>query len=378
MRAARTDLARMTPIMIASEIYRNSRYGAAHPLGIPRVSTCVDLCRALGWLPEAQYRDSPVATREELIAFHAPDYVDALIAAERDGAAPEEVEERYRLNRDGNPIFAEIFSRPATACGGGLLAVDLLMAGGTVHSPGGGTHHGRPDRASGFCYLNEPALTMLKALERGARRIAYVDLDAHRGDGVEDAFADDPRVLTISLHERDRWPGGGGEGWRRDALGALNLPMPEGAHDDDLALLIDAVVLPAVSAHRPDLLVLQCGADAVREDPLSRLACSNTGLWAAVRALLPLSPRRLLLGGGGYNPWSVGRAWAGLWGLINDQPIPDPLPQAAQAVLRGLRWSRAAGRNPPQSWLTTLADDWRGGVPHDAVRALARSVGEQA
>ncbi|MEM6492359.1 MAG: acetoin utilization protein AcuC, partial [Pseudomonadota bacterium] len=220
--------------MIAHEIYRHSRYGDAHPLSIPRVSTCVDLCRALGWLPDDAYRESPKATPEQLARFHDRDYLAALLTAERDGALPWALEERYRLNRDANPIFPEVFSRPATACGSGLLAVDLLRDGGTVHSPAGGTHHGRPDRASGFCYLNDPVIALFGFLDSGLRRVLYVDLDAHRGDGVEDAFAGDPRVLTISIHEAGRWPGGGDAGWSAGG-DALNLPLPPGAGDADLA-----------------------------------------------------------------------------------------------------------------------------------------------
>ena len=135
-------------LFIGSEIYRRSRYGSNHPLAIPRVSTCIDLCRALGWLPQDRFLDSPIATRDELIRFHDPAYIDALIAAEVAQSVDDTTSERHNIGRGGNPVFGEVFRRPATACGASLLAAELLAAGvaRTVYSPAGGTHHGRKGR----------------------------------------------------------------------------------------------------------------------------------------------------------------------------------------------------------------------------------------
>src|SRR5687768_17457876 len=138
---------------IGSEIYRHSRYGGKHPLAIPRVSLAMDLCRALGWLPEGSYFDAPMATPAQLARFHDPDYIGAVAECERTQSATPEQRARFGLGANGNPVFGEVFRRPATACGATLLAADLLRAGGVVHSPAGGTHHGRRARASGFCYF---------------------------------------------------------------------------------------------------------------------------------------------------------------------------------------------------------------------------------
>ncbi|MEK9753992.1 MAG: acetoin utilization protein AcuC, partial [Rhodospirillaceae bacterium] len=177
---------------IASEVYRSTGYASRHPLAIPRVSLAMDLCRALGWL-EGAYIESPRATPAELERFHDPAYVAAVAAAEQAGAVPEEIARRHHLGINGNPIFDGMFRRPATACGGGMLAARLLMAGAyrAIYAPGGGQHHARPDRASGFCFFNEPVLTILALLDHGAERVFYLDLDAHHGDGVQDAFAAD-------------------------------------------------------------------------------------------------------------------------------------------------------------------------------------------
>ena len=375
------------PVFIGSEIYRRSTYGGRHPLSIPRVSTCIDLCRALGWLPESGYIDSPRATPEELARFHDPAYIAAVQRAEAAQHLEPEAQLRFNLGRNGNPIYPEVFRRPATACGASILAGQKLAAGpGMIYSPAGGTHHGRPDRASGFCYFNDPALAILTMLDGGLSRIFYLDVDAHHGDGVQDAFHGDSRVFTLSIHEDARWPmaqpdAESGKGALADRAGgqARNLPVPEGFNDSELDYLMEAAVLPLIEAFQPEALVLQCGADALQEDPLSKLALSNGALWRVVargrdQARRLPQPRLLVLGGGGYNPWSVGRAWAGVWATLNGLAIPERLPAAAEAVLRGLEWRHSRGRNPPEAWFTTLADPPRPGPLRDVVRQIAAAV----
>jgi acetoin utilization protein AcuC len=340
----------------------------------------MDLCRALGWLPDSLYIDSPRATLEELARFHDPIYVAAVQRAEAQQELPAAERERFCLGRNGNPIFPQVFRRPATACGGAILAGRLLAAEeGIVYSPAGGTHHGRPARASGFCYFNDPALAILALLDGGLERVFYLDVDAHHGDGVQDAFHDDARVFTLSIHEDGRWPmerTGEGVGSVADRAGgaARNLPVPAGFNDSELDVLMEAAVLPLLAAFAPQAVVLQCGADGLAEDPQSRLELSNGALWRVVTRMRDLAPRLLVLGGGGYNPWSVGRAWAGVWATLNGFAVPERLPPAAEAVLRGLAWRHTRGRHPPEAWFTTLADPPRPGPVRPAVRALAARV----
>jgi acetoin utilization protein AcuC len=130
-------------------------------------------------------------------------------------------------------------------------------------------------------------------------------------------------------------------------------------------------VLPLVARFRPQAILLQCGADALEEDPLARLSLSNNAYWSAVAMMMPLAPRLVLLGGGGYNPYTVGRCWAGIWATLNGLPIPDILPEAAQTVLRRLVYNRAAGRNPPAHWITTLRDAPREGPVRAEIRRIA-------
>ena len=354
------------PLFIGSEIYRGSSYGPWHPLRVPRVSTVIDLSRTMGWLPSDVYVPSPRAKPNALTIWHTPDYLHALHAAETAQAVSPEVKARHGLGTPNNPVFPEMYRRPATAAGGSLLAGELLRDGGIVYHPAGGTHHAMPDRAGGFCYLNDPVLAILSLQRNGARRVAYVDIDAHHPDGVEVAFADDPDVLMISVHEEGIWP-------RTGPLGAtdtlVNLPVPRGLNDDQMALIREELILPRVLAFKPDAIVVQCGADGVEEDPQAHLSLSNNAHWSVVSALMGIAPRLLVLGGGGYNPWSVGRLWTGVWATLNGHEIPDRVDRDAEDVLRALRFDgNRRGRNPPDHWFTTLRDTPRHGPIRDDVR----------
>ena len=372
------DRARPVPRFIGAEIYRKSSYGAWHPLRIPRVSTVIDLSRALGWLPSDAYVTSPRAKPAALSVWHDPGYLAALQEAERSGAVSEATRARYGLGTPSNPVFPEMFRRPATAAGGSLLAAEMLREPGVIFSPAGGTHHGLPGRASGFCYLNDPVLAILGLKRAGLSRIAYVDIDAHHPDGVELAFADDPDVTLISVHEERRWPftgaledRGAGQVW--------NLPVPRGFNDTGMRAVLEGLILPRVAAIRPEAIVLQCGADAVLDDPLSRLALSNNAHWEVVSTLMPLAPRLLVLGGGGYNPWSVGRLWAGVWAVLAGQAIPERLPPEGQVVLAALTWTRArGGRDRPREWVTTLRDPRREGPVGEELRERLRALSDRA
>ncbi|MBM9594209.1 acetoin utilization protein AcuC [Roseitranquillus sediminis] len=356
-------------LFIGSEIYRGSSYGAWHPLRIPRVSTVMDLARTLGWLPRAAYVPSPRARPAALTRFHTPRYVAALEQAENDGEVSAAVRERHGLGTTANPVFPEVFRRPATAAGGSILAGQLLRNGGTVYNPAGGTHHGLPNRANGFCFLNDPVLGILSLRAAGAGRVAYVDIDAHHPDGVELAFHDDPEVLIVSVHEERRWPFTGSLG-ERGAGQVWNLPVPAGFNDTEMRASLHELILPRVADHRPDAVVLQCGADAVLEDPLSRLALSNNAHWDVVQALSHAAPRFMVLGGGGYNPWAVARLWTGVWATVAGADIPERLPAEGEKVLRDVVWTGARRKGmPPSPWVTTLRDPPREGPFRDEVRS---------
>ncbi|MBT8047653.1 MAG: acetoin utilization protein AcuC [Xanthomonadales bacterium] len=342
-------------LFVGHDIYRESAFGKHHPLSIIRVAGVVDLCEMMGWFDHEQFRTSPQASVEQLLKFHRSDYIEALIDADAKGTVDKAVRERYRIGTMENPLFPGVFKRASTAVGGSILAAELAMDGRVVFHPSGGTHHGRADRASGFCYFNDPVFACLTFLEQGVERVLYVDLDAHHGDGVQDAFAGDDRVLTVSIHEEKRWPHSGLVADRAQG-GARNLPVPRGFNDDELDYLLENAVIPLAQKFKPQALVITCGADGLDGDPLSRLALSNGGLWRAVEKLVHDYPRAVVLGGGGYNPWTVVRCWGGLWGRLSGRELPAALPSMARSFLQSFECDLIDEDEIPEHWLTTLTD----------------------
>jgi acetoin utilization protein AcuC len=356
-------------VFVGHDVYRRAAYGRLHPLAIPRVESVVDLCRALGWFGEGEYRESPRATEAELAAFHDPEYVAALREACESGRVEAAVRERHRIGTMENPVFPGLFERAATSVGGSICAARLALEGRVAFHPAGGTHHGRRAHASGFCFFNDPVFALLTLLDAGRERVAYVDLDAHHCDAVQDAFAGEARVRTLSIHERDRWPRTGA--LEDDAGGtALNLPVPRGLNDDELALLVDGVIVPHVRAFSPQAIVITCGADALEGDPLAGLALSNVALWDAAERLVALAPAAVVLGGGGYNPWTLARYWTGLWGRLSGRAVPATLPESARQVLAGLSCDLVDDEDRRPEWLESLADAPRRGPIGKDVGAL--------
>jgi acetoin utilization protein AcuC len=276
-----------------------------------------------------------------------------------------------------NPLFPGVYERAATSVGGSIRAAQLALEGRIAFHPAGGTHHGRPGRASGFCYFNDPAFAILTLLERGVERLLYVDLDAHHGDAVQDAFEQDPRVWTISLHEHGRWPYTGSI----DDTGrgrACNLAVPARFNDSELRVLLEQVILPLGEQISPQAVVLVCGADALAGDPLSSMALSNIALWCAAKRIAALAPAAVVLGGGGYNPWTVTRYWTGLWGTLSGRTVPQTLPEAARGVLAGLHCDLIDDEDVLAHWLTTLADPANEGPVREEIEAMRDQALRQA
>ncbi len=358
---------------VGHDIYRQAAYGRLHPLTIARVEAVIDVCRALDWFVPGEYVTSPRASEDELLAFHSADYVAALRAASATGAVAADCRARYAIGTMENPLFVGLFERASTAVGGSIAAAELALDGRIGFNPAGGTHHGRRDRASGFCYFNDPVFAILRLLRGGVDRVLYVDLDAHHGDGVQDAFADDARVVTLSIHEAGRWPYSGDAG--DDGGGrAINLPVPKGFNDAELALLVDDVLLPLGDRISPEAVVVTCGADALAGDPLASMALTNVALWDALERIVALAPHAVVLGGGGYNPWTLTRYWTGIWARLSRRPIPARLPAAASELLRRLHCDLIDDEDVDPRWIDTLADEPCDALVRDDVRALRDRV----
>ena len=336
---------RPAAVLIASEHYRSHRYGANHPLPIPRVSLTLDLIRACEALDPQELIAGRCATREELRWHHTGDYLRALERAQAFGQVRSPDRIRHALGTLENPWFPGVYYTPALATGSSIQAAEAVLSGQRAFSPAGGMHHARPDRACGFCYLNDPVLAILR-LRQGRRRVLYLDLDAHHGDGVEEAFAADPEVLTVSLHMDTAYayPFSGGAvtdiGVVPGAGTCINVPLPQGTHDAEYRLVFEAVWNAAMRQFVPDVVVVQAGTDGLFADPLGRFALSTEGFLGIMAQVLREAPGLLVLGGGGYHPLLLARCWTGLWALLSGRALPDEWSPAAAQVLSGAGWDQ--------------------------------------
>jgi len=358
-------------ILIGSEVYRKSQFGGKHPLSIPRVSAVLDLVRALGICDKEEYKTGPCAKPELLKSFHTADYIAVLKKTEVSQKISEKDAKTYNIGSLSNPVFPEMFKRPATSVGSSLLAADLVANGGRAYSLGGGLHHGMTGYANGFCFLNDLAFAINRLRDLGVQRIAYIDLDAHHCDGVAAAFPEDENLFVVSTHERKRWPFTGGLDENiPDRF--LNVPLPSHCNDSEFMFVFEKLVLPLLDRFQPEALIIQGGADALVEDPMSRLCLSNQVIFKILSILLGSSQRVLLTGGGGYNPWTVARLWTGFWALISGRTIPEVLPNQATELLRSLSWQRQT--KPKEIMLNSIYDVHMEGQLRDEVRDIVKKV----
>ncbi|MGH3505328.1 MAG: acetoin utilization protein AcuC [Nocardioidaceae bacterium] len=353
-------------------------FGPSHPMAPIRVSLTFQLARALGVLdlPDVHVAPAPPATDELLQTVHTPTYVEAVKTAGKD---PSTVDLAHGLGSEDNPVFAGMHEACAHIVGASVEAARQVWTGESLHAVNvsGGLHHAMADSASGFCIYNDPAIAISWLLEHGAERVAYVDVDAHHGDGVQAAFYNNPRVLTISLHETPRtlFPGTGSstESGGPDAPGtAVNVPLPPGTGDGGWLRAFHAVVPECVEAFQPDILVSQHGCDSHMEDPLTHLMLSIDAQRAAHEAVHRLAHhtaggRWLATGGGGYAVIDVvPRTWTHLLAVVAGAPI-DPqtvVPEEWRDLVH-----QTTGRTAPTLMTDghqPLYNDWSSGYNPDS------------
>ncbi|MDF2259778.1 acetoin utilization protein AcuC [Streptantibioticus ferralitis] len=307
-------------------------FGPGHPMDPVRLSLTRSLVEAFGLTKRMPVVAAPAAGESTLRLVHRPDYIEAVRRASAD---PASANGDFGLGTPDDPAFAGMHEVSALIAGQSVGAAEAVWHGGVDHAVNfaGGLHHAMPGSASGFCIYNDAALAVARLLELGAERIAYVDVDVHHGDGVQTAFWDDPRVLTISLHEHPRtlFPQTGfpeetgGEGAEGSAV---NVALPAGTGDEGWLRAFHAVVPDLIAAFRPQVLVTQHGADTHFEDPLAHLAVSLDAQRAVAEACHELAHehadgRWVALGGGGYAVVDVvPRSWTHLVALVAGAPIP--------------------------------------------------------
>lgn len=333
--------------------------GPQHPLRFPRVVLTRDLIHAYGLVDGVRVVETPArsATDDELLLVHTERYIDAV---RRAGHGEKGRWWEFGFGPGDNPIFPHMHEASARATGASLVAAEAVVSGRAEHAfnPAGGLHHAMPDRASGFCVYDDPAVAIAWLLARGVRRVAYVDVDVHHGDGPQAIFYDDPRVLTISIHQSGAtlFPGTGfvDEIGAGDARGtSVNIPLP--AYTGE-GLWLDAfrqLAVPLVDAWAPEILVTQLGCDTHHSDPLANLALT-TGAYRQTAGLLhdlahrSAGGRWLAMGGGGYQ-WAavVPRAWTIYFAEMAGTTVPDEVPAA---------WAARAAREAGQSVPTRLSE----------------------
>ncbi len=328
-----------------SQALRAYDFGPGHPLSPIRVELAWKLIEEFGLLDADHVHinnDIPIAPDDLLLRVHTPDLINAV---RRGGQEPDFSDLRFGLGTADTPVFPDMHTAAARVCGATLAAAQAVHSGAAEHAVNiaGGLHHAMPDRSSGFCVYNDLAVAIQWLLDNGVERVAYIDVDVHHGDGVQAAFWDDPRVLTLSIHESPAtlFPG---TGWPTEiggpkALGTkVNLALPAGTGDQGWLRAFHAVTPHVLGAFRPQIIVSQHGCDSHFEDPLASLAVSIDGQRMAAEAVHRWAHRFadgrwVATGGGGYE-WVdvVPRSWTNVVAIATDQEI-DP------------------GANLPEPWL---------------------------
>ena len=356
-------------------------FGPSHPMSPVRVDLTMRLAEALGVLDHLTVVPAPMADDDLIATVHTRELIAAVTRLGTQGGEDRE----HGLGSDDNPVFPDMHLAAAHVVGASVEAFRQVSSGESLHSASitGGLHHAMADRSSGFCVYNDIAVGIQTLLDQGVERVAYVDVDVHHGDGVEQIFYDDPRVLTISLHETGQmlFPG---TGFAQDSGGvgaegtAVNVALPPGTADGGWLRAFHAVVPPVLREFKPQILVTQHGCDSHMEDPLAHLMLSVDGQRAAYLALHELAHelcdgKWVATGGGGYALVEVvPRAWTHLLAIVAGRPLEPTIetPHSWRAhVLETL--GRTAphrltdGRNPAYR-------DWSGG--YDPETWLDRSI----
>jgi acetoin utilization protein AcuC len=364
-------------------------FGPDHPMSPVRLELTARLCRDLGLLSRAgvQLTGADPAPEEVLRTVHLPAYLDAVRAvADPDRPRPDvRTLTRFGLGTDDVPVFPGMHEASARLVGGTLDVATAVWGGQSQHGVNfaGGMHHAMPGRASGFCVYNDVAVAIRALLDAGASRVAYVDHDVHHGDGVEQVFWDDPRVLTISLHETGHvlFPGSGypAECGGREAEGtAVNIALPPGTGDSGWLRALYAVVPPLVRAFDAEVLVSQHGCDSHALDPLAHLSLSLDAQRQACELVHELAHevcagRWVAVGGGGYEVVDVvPRIWAHLVGIAAHAPV-DPateVPASWRAYVR-----ERFGRSAPKLMTDGVSPTWRSwDGDHDPTDGVDRAI----
>jgi acetoin utilization protein AcuC len=332
-------------LLLYNDEYQRFDYGPHHPLQVSRLKLTMDLIAAYDLLPDDRgvQENTRLATKEEVLSFHTHDYWNSLHDA-NSGHSDLDLS-AYGLGPGDNPIFPGVLDWGRFGGGGALQAGEWITSGQGERAfhIAGGMHHAHKNKASGFCYINDPVLVILYLLSQG-KRVAYIDMDAHHGDGVQEAFYRTNKVMTISFHQNGTtlFPStgfvqefGAGEG-----VGfSVNVPLFPWTDDEIFVWSFSEVVPPLLEAFSPDVLVTQLGVDSFYNDPLANLSLTTKGFTGAVRFFKESGIPWVALGGGGYHLVNVARAWTLVWSIMLDRELgQERLPASFEETIHRLNY----------------------------------------
>lgn len=297
-------------------------FSPSHPFKPVRAKLMLELMNRYGLAYDSDVRIvEPRSIDEHLLSlFHDPAYLRLLKGADQGRFDDEMV--YAGLGSGDNPVFKGMYEFSLLVCGA-TREGSLLVANNEARvafNPVGGLHHAGKDHASGFCYVNDIAIAIHELVNKGFR-VAYVDIDVHHGNGVQDAFYDTDRVLTISIHESGEtiYPGTGFEteiGIEKGKGFNVNIPLREGSDDEVHSYAFEAVVPPIVEKFKPDIVFAQIGADTHKDDPLGHLNLTSRGYKRAIELIKGFSPRLVVMGGGGYDIHKAAALWTLAWSVL--------------------------------------------------------------
>jgi len=338
-------LATKKAVFVYSSELEKYRYPLEHPFNTVRAKKVREIVNSMGLLSGSGTSEvAPVpAERIVLKKFHSARYLHVLKTASRGRWNAEALD--MGIGTQDCPVFEGLYEYTVLATGGTLVAADLILSGSDdiAFNPSGGFHHAWPERAAGFCYINDVALACIVLAEQG-KRVLYLDVDVHHGDGVAYAFYDRSDVMTISFHQNPRtlFPGTGFE----DEIGkgkgkgyCVNVPLPIGTYDQAYIKAFETIALPLITAYNPDVVVFELGADALAGDPLAHLHLTNNVYAEIISHLLSFDKPILATGGGGYNVDNTVRAWALAWSIFCGADSGEDINHAIGGVLlESMEW----------------------------------------
>ncbi|TFG34447.1 acetoin utilization protein AcuC [Candidatus Thorarchaeota archaeon] len=317
-----------------SDALLDYEFNQDHPLKPERLKLTYLLSKELGLLDRCNVFEPTIASKLDLEMFHSPEYIDSVIKCGSELCS----DPRHGLGTADNPVFTKIYETGARYVGATLDAMKKIIEGASnAFCISGGLHHAHKNAASGFCIFNDVAIAINHLRKKKDYKVLYFDIDAHHGDGVQNAFYRSNEVMTISIHQTGKtlFPGtgfvyetGGAEGTGY----AINVPVIPGAGSLELIKVYEEIVVPLFESFRPDLLVTQLGVDGHYMDPLAHLAYTSFGYETVLKSLRKLSSNNcelgwLAVGGGGYNPVNVARLWTLFLSIILDEKLPEKMPE---------------------------------------------------